>query len=592
MISEGDPRWRDAADRPSLSDPASPVSTVVTAADEAFARTLWQYLMSVERARLRDSHRWIAYDLGLEPATLERLQKRFSWCVFKRFDYDLWPDHLRLEHGNYAWKPVLLAGEVLSRRGVVLWFDCATLFQGPLDAAITTALSDGLWYVRGQTPLYRHADRRSLDAMDVPLEVRHLSECVTGALAFDSSDPTARRIVEEWRDHALRQDVIAPAGVTVASHKYDQALLSGSIFKAVHTGDLHLSREEIDIGSSRPVRWMTSRNKVSPDVPVWMDPAVRLYYAAYKWLDVHWLRASRWANKKLGGLRRNVVEHFVVSVTDIRTGKTRHLPSPRFGYLADPFIWSKDNGIWVFAEEFCCAEDRGKLVVLELDGELAVKRKADVQAVGAWAEFDCHVSFPFVFEDRGSFYMIPETSQRRSLDLYRCDAWPDHWRLARRLLLDVDAADTMAIRHHDRWYIFTSVRSDDAGRHLAIYSCVDIAADPLVPHPINDKSLDLGAPHGSGRNAGLFDVAADGTLRRFVQKSASHYGQGGEFRRIVRLNEETFEEEPIGADHVPPSIGAIGNCHHYSSSGSYAAYDRRILTGLWDFVVRRRSSAG
>jgi hypothetical protein len=591
MTSEGDPRRPGAGAHRSLCGNASTVSTVLTAADETFARTLWQYLMSVERARLSDSHRWVAYDLGLIPATLERLVKRFPWCAFKRFEYESWPHHLRLEYRNYAWKPVLLAGEVLCQEGVVLWFDCATLFRGPPDDAIRTARADGLWYLRGQTPLYLHADCRSLDAMDVPPEVRHLNECVTGALAFNASDPMARRIVEEWRDHALRQDVIAPAGATVDSHKYDQALLSGEIFKAVKARALPLSLEEIDIGSSRPVRWMTSRNKVSPNVPVWMDPAVRFYYAAYKWMDVHWLRASRRSHRRLGGLRRFLVEHFVVSVTEHRTGRTRQLRSPGFGYFADPFIWSKDDGIWVFAEEFLCAEDRGKLVVLELDGDLTVKRKADITTAAPHAAFDCHVSFPFVFEDRGNFYMIPETSQRRTLDLYQCEVWPDRWRLARRLILDIDAADTMAIRHHDRWYILTSVRTGDAGRHLEIYSCADIAADPLVAHPANDKDVDGGAPYGSGRNAGLIAPASDGMLRRFVQQSTHYYGQGGGFRRIVRLSADAFEEETTLANQRSLSMGAFEACHHYSSSGGYAAHDRRTRTKVWDFLARRRSSA-
>ncbi len=556
-------------------------ATILTAADERFARTLWQYLRSVERARLQAAYRWVAYDLGLAPDTRARLERRFAWCTFRRFAFELWPDHLGLAHGTYGWKPVLVAEEVLGSDGLVLWFDCATLFRHGPDSAIAAVRADGLWYLRGQTPLYRHADPRALDAMEVPTEVRHLPECVTGALAFDAANPLVRGIVRDWRDHALRPDIIAPAGATLASHKYDQALLSGVLFKAVMAGAIPLGTEEIDISSTRPVRWMSSRNKVAPGVPFWADAGVRAWYGAYKWLDIGWLRFSRWADRKLGGLRRYLVEEFTVWVTDQKSGRTRRLPSPRFGYLADPFIRATADGIWLFAEEFRCAEDRGRLVVLELDRDLSVKRKADIAVVQPFAAFDCHASFPFLFEDSGRVFMIPETSHRRTVDLYECAVWPVCWRLVRRLLFDIDAADTAAVRHGGRWWILTSVARGGGGRQLEIYSCPDIITDRLEPHPVNASGLDAGAPYGTGRNAGTIAPDDKGGLVRFVQKSARHYGQGGEWRRISVLTRDAFAEVtvPAGADQV-------ADCHHLTSSGQYTACDRRTRTGPWGFVRR------
>lgn len=563
---------------------AAMCSRVVTAADERFARTLWQYLRSVERSRLQTQHTWVVYDLGLAVQTRAQLEERYSWCLFKRFEFDKWPHHLRLECQNYAWKPALLATEVLNGEGIVLWFDCATLFKGAIDAAIEIARQNGIWYLRGQTPLYLHADQRALDLMAVPLEVRHLSECVTGALAFSAADPNARRIATEWRDYALQPDIIAPDGATVASHKYDQALLSGVIFKAVAAGELSLTTDEIDISSSHPVRWMTSRNKVGRSVPVWADSGVRGYYAAYKFFDVGWLRFKRRADKTLGGLRRHMVEHFAVSVTDHDSGSTRLLPSPRYGYLADPFVWASTDGTWVFAEQFCCAEDRGKLVVLELNRDLSVKRKADITCVPPYAALDCHASFPFLFESGGRSFLIPETSRRRTLDLYECEAWPVRWRLVRRLLFDIDAADTAAIWHDGRWWFLTSVRRGGGSRHLEIYSCEDLLSGQLHAHPVNEERLDANSPHGTGRNAGMIRRAGVGGLLRFVQKSEHYYGQGGEFRKISVLTKEAFAEEPAPAADEPLLTGGLDGCHHYTIAKGYTASDRRTRTRPWDFV--------
>jgi len=559
-------------------------ATVLTAADQKFARTLWQYLKSVERARMQDGHRWIVYDLGLSESALASLQGRFSWCIFKPFPFGQWPAHLRMENRNYAWKPVLVAEEVLASDGVVLWFDCATLFKRSIDSAIRATLAHGLWYLRGQTRLYQHADERSLDAMQVPKEVRHLGECVSGAIGFDARHAAARQVVAQWRNYALQQDIVAPPGASLADHKFDQALLSAVIFKAVKDGELHLSQEEIDISSRRPIRWMSSRNKVAPDMPPSADFAVRAYYAAYKLLDRWWLRACHWFGPRLGGFRRHVIEHFIISVTDHASLQTKALPTPRYGYLADPFIWSTDAGLWVFAEEFSCARDRGRLVVFALDADLSVRQKFDITVVDPWGVFDCHASFPFVFESGGRVFMIPETSHRRTVDLYECVRWPDQWTLARRLLLGVDAADSVAIRHEGRWWLLTSVSQGSGGRHLEIYSCEDITTGPLEPHPVNADRLGMGAPCGTGRNAGRIWHDEEGRLHRFVQQSSDHYGQGGEFRRIAQLTRIAFTEEPVMLQDVHRPVDDILHCHHYSRSGGYSASDRRTRASVRDFL--------
>lgn len=574
------------------SGPLAPLVTVLTGADQKFARTLWQFLKSAERAGLQHRHRWIAYDLGLSAGILKSLTARFAWCTFKPFDFALWPAHLQMRQQNYAWKPVLVAQEVLAGQGVVLWFDCATLFKGALDEAIQSVRRWGLWYLRGQTPLYRHADARALDAMQVPPEVRHLRECVSGALGFDASHSAARRIALEWQGFALQAAIIAPPGASLSTHKYDQALLSGVLFKAVKAGEIPLSMAEIDISSTGPVRWMASRNKVAPWVPVWADLAVRAVYRATKALDRHWLRLSRGASTRLGGLRRYLTEDFTVRVTDHAAGRSRFLPVPRYGYLADPFIWSTGEGTWVFAEEFSCATERGRLVVLELDPDLCPVSKSDLQIAEAYGQIDCHVSFPFVFEHLGRRFMIPETSQRRTVDLYECEVWPQRWRFFRRLLLDVDAADTMAVQHDGRWWLFTSAARGQRGRGLEIYSCADITLDPLEPHPVNAQRHDAGAPCGTGRNAGLIAPGPGGDLRRFVQSSADYYGQGGAFRRITRLTRTEFEEEPTegtGEDHP---VVDLRTCHHYSRSGQFSATDQRSRASFWDFFRPGRSRAG
>jgi hypothetical protein len=562
---------------------------ILTAADEVYARCLWQYLRSVERCRLTHLYHWQAHDLGLLPQTRLRLEHRFAWCRFVTFDFAKWPAHVGGNLRNYAWKPILVAEAVRAAQGPVLWFDSATLFRAAPDPALEAIRRDGLWYLRGYTSLASNTDPRTLDALDVPLELRHLPEIVSGALGVDAGDPMARDLVLGWKAAALQPGIIAPAPAPMVGHNFDQSVLGALIFKQAWTTGRPLQREEIDISSSRPVRFMTSRNKVRSWVPTWADPLVRAYYGSYKWADVRWLRFSRAANRLLGGVRRHVLEHFVVTLIDPGIGKTVTVPSPPYGYLADPFLWAKGPDLWLFAEEYRARDDRGHLVCLALDKDLTVQGKTDLKVINPDAGFEGHASFPFLFEHGGQVYMIPETSQRRSVDLYVNTRWPEEWRLVRRLLGDIDAADTTAMLHDARWWLLTSVRQADSGpRHLAIYSTFDLLRAPLVPHPVTAERRDL-AQFGTGRSGGLVRKCDDGSWLRYVQSGDGRYATGGRFRRITKLTPDQFGQEDCadGDPDLPQGLGLTG--HHLSTAGGVYATDHRSRWQARQFFMRWKS---
>ena len=42
---------------------------------------------------------------------------------------------------------------------------------------------------------------------------------------------------------------------------------------------------------------------------------------------------------------------------------------------------------------------------------------------------DYHLSYPFIFEEEGNYYMIPETSENQRLEIYICKSFPSEWEL-------------------------------------------------------------------------------------------------------------------------------------------------------------------
>ena len=547
---------------------------VLTAADHRFARTLMQFLLSVERhGENRRSH-VVVHDLGLSETDRLFIRKRFEWAELRLFPFSEYPPHLQLAKGSYAWKPVIVRDAARDHSGPLFWFDSGTVLRMPLDQALAVVAARGFWGLRSQRPLAEKCDPRVLEALEVPPEVRHVREFAAGAVGFDLATPLGRQLVEDWGRHALIADHTLPEDCA-PYHKHDQALLNCLLARAMFAGLLPNEAEEIDISSAHPSRLIATRNFVPTGYPLWADPALRARAAGWKAGDRLYHRARHFDDTRLDGRKRRRNEHFTVMLRQLGGGAETAIRGPRDGYYADPFIVRRDGGLWLFVEEFDYPQDRGFLTVLGLDDRLRVTSTQPVTLMPDFVALDCHASFPCIFEIDGTSYMIPETHQRRAIDLYVCESWPARWRLVRRLVFGVDAADSMLVRHEGLWFLITSVQGAGRNRHLEIYFTDDLFSGRFKPHPINARHVYGDNRNGTGRNAGSIISQPDGSLLRLMQDSPNHYGEGVRPMRIRLLSAVEFLEEPTEKIDFLPGITAGFPSHHATRAGDILAYDTR-----------------
>jgi len=527
-----------------------------------------QFLRSAVRYDLHLRHRFIVYDLGLEARQLELLRRCHPWCEFRPFDFSRHPAHVALEAGHYAWKPVIVADLLDECGGQVVWFDSATLLHADLEELQTQVARFGTYTLAGQSALSRRCDPLTLQAMAVPPAILHQPERVAGVVGFDAAHPAALHIARAWREHALIESHIAPRSPRYDWHNPEQAVLSVLLLKAQFAGELELNPGEIDISSTRPVRWMTSRNKLPDWLPRWADPLARACYGSYKRLDQLALRFERGFIPAWDGLLRLPHDHYRLRVSR-EGGEPVVVRSPWSGYWADPFVWHHDGRTWLLVEEYEYLKSRGRLLALELDEALQVCRQVQPLA------FAHHVSFPFLFEQQGRLYMVPETHRADCVDLYLCEAFPDRWQRAQRLLRNVDAADSVVFFHDDRWWMISSLwEAGDSRRYLGIFWSFDLLAPDWTAHPVNRERRYHGAGRSSLRNAGPI-VAHEGALLRPVQVNPHYYGESLSVMRIERLNQDEFSESPYHGGHPFRAIADRYPAHHVSQHGGVVAWDSR-----------------
>ncbi len=548
--------------------------TILTAADHKYYRTVWQLLRSFERLRSPEKVRWILYDLGLHDDERTRITTWFPWCEIKTFQFDNYPEHIKLRHASYGWKPILIASELEQASGPLFWFDAGTIMFPAWSQAIERVKKYGFWILRGQTALRIRCDPRVSAALGMPKELLHLPEYPAGAIGLDPQNSTICKLVERWKNDALVKNRIKPDGTTW-DHKPEQAVLSCLLYMEGWAGRIDLPIEEIDISSAYPTRLISTRNFVDNKIPVSFDGLMRLWSWLWKFADRQYLKIMPPIEAALGGFRRYLKEYFQVCLQEIQSGRTISIKAPLASYYADPFLLSNGDRFYLFVEEYRYLHDQGRLVVLELDQALRVTKSQPLTYAGIVSDIACHASFPFVFRHAAVDYMVPETCRRMSVDLYSCQHWPRHWQLARRLLFGLDAADTMLIFRDDKWWLITSVREGSEQRHLEIFYSSDLLTGEFLPHPVNGKQLYADRKFGTGRNAGFLAEDTQGRLFRLMQCSEQFYGQGSQLMEIVTLNETEFEEVPAepmfeGAPHMD-----FSQSHHFSTNNGWIAFDRR-----------------
>jgi hypothetical protein len=255
----------------------------------------------------------------------------------------------------------------------------------------------------------------------------------------------------------------------------------------------------------------------------------------------------------------------ILSPEDGRWGDGRGLliENPHGCFWADPFIVSIGGVNIIFVEEYVNQLRRGQIIALSHSGNGQLTR------LGVCLLEKFHLSFPYVFEFDGRWWMCPESSGAGQIRLYVCDEFPLGWRFHSVLMENVSAADTMLFERDGYWWMLTNIDTSHGSDHcteLHVFRSATLLGGVWLPHDMNPVIADC----DSARNGG-FIKDVDGKSYRIAQRQAYDiYGAGYSVRRLGSLTLQNFEEtECAVVGPVPPFIGA----HHLSAVDGVAVSD-------------------
>ena len=216
----------------------------------------------------------------------------------------------------------------------------------------------------------------------------------------------------------------------------------------------------------------------------------------------------------------------------------RPIYPPGSAFWADPFAWRRDDRWYVFFEELQYATDRGRISVLELDEE--GRPIGEVQPV---IEEPYHLSYPFLLEIGGELYMMPEKSDAKRVDLYRCVSFPYRWELARTLISGIELSDPTLFEHGGRWWLFCAARTQGLrlNETLFAFSADSPWSDKWAPHSRNPLVRDFSRARPAGR------IFRDDSRRllRPSQDCVRRYGHGLNLNEVTALSPTRYDERRL-----------------------------------------------
>jgi len=220
----------------------------------------------------------------------------------------------------------------------------------------------------------------------------------------------------------------------------------------------------------------------------------------------------------------------------INNGDFKYLIPETDHFWADPFPIKVNGKHYIFFEDYVNDAGRAHISVVEVDQNGIVSGPTEV------LKLDCHLSYPFVFECRGDYYMIPETGDRNVVELFRAVSFPFEWQPVKILIEASCPLDATVIEIDDTWWMFVNVKEEGVAVNwdeLHLYFA-DSLFGPWKPHPRNPVVSDVRSARPAGR---LFQTKTG--LYRPSQNSSMRYGYATTVSRVTKLSTSEYDEEKV-----------------------------------------------
>lgn len=271
-------------------------------------------------------------------------------------------------------------------------------------------------------------------------------------------------------------------------------------------------------------------------------------------------------------------------LNDTETAFTVIKDSYRY-WTADPFLAEESGRYYLFFEAYDRLKRKGVLGYREITENTAGKIKIVY-------ECDSHLSYPFIFKENGTYYIVPESKESGELFRLKCEHFPDKW-VKEKVIAKVHIVDTTIVHQNGMDY-YVSQRVIHAGQ----FDRLDLfyfENGRLCECKNNPLKIDAETARGAGK---FFEY--NEKLIRPSQNCGVQYGDKLNFNEVIGISKDGYSEKLLKSISVNDIKLNIPNdftgIHTYNRLGNAEVIDLKIganfnlyniIGAVWKRLFRR-----
>ena len=217
---------------------------------------------------------------------------------------------------------------------------------------------------------------------------------------------------------------------------------------------------------------------------------------------------------------------WTIAIKESNSMKYRVIPNLKDVWFADPFIIVQGKNKYIFCEGYEKKRHLGAIYCISLENE--IKYVPIIRN-------NYHMSYPNIFLYDGNYYILPETSEKKTLELYHCLEFPYKWEKDSVLLENINCVDTDIWILDGKLYLLTQ-EENARKKYFDIY-LLDMEKRKIkLVNQIEDSE-------NSQRNAGNPFLGEDSKWYRPCQYSKDKYGENIIIKEIGYINNRYYEKK-------------------------------------------------
>ena len=235
-------------------------------------------------------------------------------------------------------------------------------------------------------------------------------------------------------------------------------------------------------------------------------------------------------------------------------------------FVADPFMLRVDHTYFMFFEVMNRQTGKGEVGLATSENA----EKWTYQQIVLKEPF--HLSYPYVFEWKQEYYLIPESYQTNSVRLYKAVDFPTGWSFVQNLLDGHDFVDCSFFAFGGKCWLFAGLGSPP---NRADTLCLYYADDLMGPWLEHRQSPIIESNMHSARPAGKVLIVDDRVIR-YAQECYPAYGSRVRAFGITELATISYHESEVDQSPVLTASGTGWN-----ESGMHHIDAHRLEDGRW-----------